>query len=227
MNQDTPTSSASSCDAELIQRAQKGEEQAFEAIFNTYKRKIYYLCLRMMGGNTAEAEELTQEAFMQVFRKIQSFRGESSFSTWLHRVSTNVVLMRLRKKKPIETPFDDAEESEQSERPPKEFGAPDVQLTGLVDRVWIDRAVARLPKGCRQVFLLHDVLGCEHHEIAALLDYSVGNSKSQLHKARMRLRKLLGIAARKNLTGGKTKKLLRFAQSLQNSRASYDRCPAT
>ena len=227
MNQDTPTSSASSCDAELVQRAQKGEEQAFEAIFNTYKRKIYYLCLRMMGGNTAEAEELTQEAFMQVFRKIQSFRGESSFSTWLHRVSTNVVLMRLRKKKPIETPFDDAEESEQSERPPKEFGAPDVQLTGLVDRVWIDRAVARLPKGCRQVFLLHDVLGCEHHEIAALLDYSVGNSKSQLHKARMRLRKLLGIAARKNLTGGKTKKLLRFAQSLQNSRASYDRCPAT
>ncbi len=227
MNQDTPTSSASSCDAEIIQRAQKGEEKAFEAIFNTYKRKIYYLCLRMIGGNTAEAEELTQEAFMQVFRKIQSFRGESSFSTWLHRVSVNVVLMRLRKKKPIETPIDDAEECQQSERPPKEFGAPDVQLTGLVDRVWIERAVAKLPKGCRQVFLLHDVLGCEHNEIAAMLDYSVGNSKSQLHKARMRLRKLLGIAARKNITGGKTKKLIPFAQSLQNSRASYNRCPAT
>ncbi len=227
MNQDNPTSSASSCDAELIQRAQKGEEKAFEAIFNTYKRKIYYLCLRMIGGNTAEAEELTQEAFMQVFRKIQSFRGESSFSTWLHRVSVNVVLMRLRKKQPIETPLDDADESEQSERPPKEFGAADVQLSGLVERIWIERAVARLPKGCRQVFLLHDVLGCEHNEIAAMLDYSVGNSKSQLHKARVRLRKLLGIATRKNITGGKTKKLIRFAQSLQNPRASYDRCPAT
>lgn len=183
--------------SDLIKRAQEGEETAFEAIFHAHKRKIYYLCLRMIG-NSAEAEELTQEAFMQVFRKLQTFRGESSFATWLHRVSINVVLMRLRKKRPNEIPIESSEEAEKSERPPKEFGAPDLKLTGLVDRVWLERAVARLPKGCRQVFLLHDVLGCEHNEIAAMLDYSIGNSKSQLHKARLRLRKLLGMSASKN-----------------------------
>jgi RNA polymerase sigma-70 factor, ECF subfamily len=198
LNQEMQTTSASSGDADLIARAQNGEEKAFEAIFHAHKRKIYYLCLRMIG-NAAEAEELTQEAFMQVFRKIGTFRGESSFATWLHRVAINVVLMRLRKKRPNEIPIESADEAEKSERPPKEFGAPDVQLTGLVDRVWLERAVARLPKGCRQVFLLHDVLGCEHNEIAAMLDRTVGNSKSQLHKARMRLRKLLRTGGRKKV----------------------------
>jgi RNA polymerase sigma-70 factor, ECF subfamily len=226
LNHENQATSASSCDAELIQRAQKGEEQAFEAIFHAHKRKIYYLCLRMIG-NAAEAEELTQEAFMQVFRKLQTFRGESSFATWLHRVSVNVVLMRLRKKLPVETPIDTPEESETSGRPPKEFGAPDATLTGLVERVWLDRAVAKLPKGCRQVFLLHDVLGCEHNEIAAMLDYSVGNSKSQLHKARMRLRKLLGIAASKNSAPKKSSRIARFAQSLRDSNPGCNGCPAT
>jgi RNA polymerase sigma-70 factor, ECF subfamily len=197
LNQENKSTSAPSCDADLIKRAQEGEEKAFETIFHAHKRKIYYLCLRMIG-NSAEAEELTQEAFMQVFRKLQTFRGESSFATWLHRVSINVVLMRLRKKRPNEIPIESSEEAEKSERPPKEFGAPDLKLTGLVDRVWLERAVAELPKGCRQVFLLHDVMGCEHKEIAAMLDYSIGNSKSQLHKARLRLRKLLGMSASKN-----------------------------
>jgi RNA polymerase sigma-70 factor, ECF subfamily len=198
LNHNNQPTSASSCDAELIKRAQRGEEQAFEAIFHAYKRKIYYLCLRMIG-NSAEAEELTQEAFMQVFRKLHTFRGESSFATWLHRVSINVVLMRLRKKRPNEIPIESSEEAGKSERPPKEFGAPDLKLTGLVDRVWLERAVAELPKGCRQVFLLHDVMGREHNEIAAMLDYSIGNSKSQLHKARLRLRKLLGMTAGKSI----------------------------
>ena len=105
------TTSASSGDADLIARAQNGEEKAFEAIFHAHKRKIYYLCLRMID-NAAEAEELTQEAFMQVFRKIRSFRGESSFATWLHRVAINVVLMRLRKKRPNEIPIESSEEAE-------------------------------------------------------------------------------------------------------------------
>src|SRR5271169_2921356 len=128
LNHKNQPTSVSSCDAELIKRAQKGEEQAFEAIFHAYKRKIYYLCLRMIG-NSAEAEELTQEAFMRVFRKLHTFRGESSFATWLHRVSINVVLMRLRKKRPNEIPIESSEDAEKSERPPKEFGAPDLKLT--------------------------------------------------------------------------------------------------
>lgn len=220
MNQVEQASPASSGDAELIARAQRGEEQAFEAIYNAHKRRVYYLCLRMIG-NTAEAEELTQEAFMQVFRKIQTFRGDSSFSTWLHRVSVNVVLMKLRKKTPNEIPIDSEDENQEFAAPPKEFGAPDLTLTGLVDRVTLDRAVAELPPGCRQVFLLHDVMGCEHNEIAAMLDYSVGNSKSQLHKARMRLRKLLRMGARKNGRHGKS---TGFAQPLPNSPAPCNGC---
>jgi RNA polymerase sigma-70 factor, ECF subfamily len=220
LNQVEQTTPASSGDAELIARAQRGEEQAFEAIYNAHKRRVYYLCLRMIG-NTAEAEELTQEAFMQVFRKIQTFRGDSSFSTWLHRVSVNVVLMKLRKKTPNEIPIDSEDENQEFAAPPKEFGAPDLTLTGLVDRVTLDRAVAKLPKGCRQVFLLHDVMGCEHNEIATMLEYSVGNSKSQLHKARMRLRKLLRIGARKNGRNGKS---TGFAQSLPNAPAPCNGC---
>jgi len=220
LNQVEQASPASSGDAELIARAQRGEEQAFEAIYNAHKRRVYYLCLRMIG-NTAEAEELTQKAFMQVFRKIQTFRGDSSFSTWLHRVSVNVVLMKLRKKTPNEIPIDSEDENQEFSAPPKEFGAPDLTLTGLVDRVTLDRAVAELPPGCRQVFLLHDVMGCEHNEIAAMLDYSVGNSKSQLHKARMRLRKLLRMGARKNGRHGKS---TGFAQPLPNSPAPCNGC---
>jgi RNA polymerase sigma-70 factor, ECF subfamily len=193
-NQSMPTSFS---DAELIARAQRGEESAFEALYHAHKRRVYHLCFRMIG-NTAEAEELTQEAFMRVFRKIHMFRGDSAFSTWLHRLSVNVVLMRLRKKRVTEISFESGDDNQESERPPRDFGAPDLSLTGVVDRLILKRAVANLPKGCRKVFVLHDVLGCEHHEIAAKLGYSIGNSKSQLHKARMRLRKLLGTSLRRS-----------------------------
>src|SRR5579862_348081 len=182
---------ASFSDAELIARAQRGEESAFEALYHAHKRRVYHLCFRMIG-NTAEAEELTQEAFLRLFRKIHMFRGDSAFSTWLHRVSVNVVLMRLRKKRVKEISFENGDDSQEFERLPRDFGAPDLSLNGVVDRLTLKHAVAKLPPGCRQVFVLHDVLGCEHHEIAAKLGYSIGNSKSQLHKARMRLRKLLG-----------------------------------
>jgi RNA polymerase sigma-70 factor, ECF subfamily len=225
LNHVAQASPAASVDAELIARAQRGEEQAFEAIYNAHKRKVYYLCLRMIG-NTAEAEELMQEAFMQVFRKIQTFRGDSSFSTWLHRVSVNVVLMKLRKKTPNEVPIDGEDENQEFELPPKEFGAPDLTLAGLVDRVTLDRAVAKLPKGCRQVFLLHDVMGCEHNEIAAMLGYTVGNSKSQLHKARMRLRKLLRMGGRKNGHSGNGASAAEFAQGLANPSGACDGCPS-
>jgi len=154
------------------------------------------LCFRMVG-NTAEAEELTQEAFLRVFRKIHMFRGDSAFSTWLHRLSVNIVLMRLRKKRVKEVNFEDSDDGAKSDRPRRDFGAPDLSLTGVVDRLTLKHAVAELPPGCREVFVLHDVLGCEHHEIAAKLGYSIGNSKSQLHKARMRLRKLLRSSLRR------------------------------
>jgi len=196
VSQENQSMPASFSDAELIARAQRGEESAFEALYHAHKRRVYHLCFRMIG-NTAEAEELTQEAFLRVFRKIHMFRGDSAFSTWLHRLSVNVVLMRLRKKRVTEISFECGDDNQEPERPPRDFGAPDLSLTGVVDRLTLKRAVAKLPKGCRKVFVLHDVLGCEHHEIAAKLGYTIGNSKSQLHKARMRLRKLLGTSLRR------------------------------
>lgn len=196
MNQQNQTASVSIRDAELIARAQTGDESAFEELFHAYKRRIYHLCLRMIG-NAAEAEELTQEAFLQLFRKIHTFRGESAFSTWLHRVAMNITLMRLRKRKMKDIPLENGEESEQTDRPERQFGSADLGLKGLVDRVCLDSAVAKLPQGYKRVFELHDVLGYEHNEIAQILGCSVGNSKSQLHKARLRLRKLLGEGFRK------------------------------
>jgi RNA polymerase sigma-70 factor (ECF subfamily) len=190
LHHDNPLAPASSPNGELITRAQKGEESAFEALFHKHKQHVYSLCLRMIG-NAAEAEELTQEAFLQVFRKIHTFRGDSAFSTWLHRLSVNVVLMRLRKKTVSEIPMEDTAREEEPDEPPRQFGAPDLALMGTVDRLHLERAVAQLAPGYRRIFLLHDVQGYQHHEIAALLSVSTGNSKSQLHKARMRLRELL------------------------------------
>jgi RNA polymerase sigma-70 factor, ECF subfamily len=170
--------------------AQQGNAEAFERLYRLHSRRVYALCLRMVK-NRAEAEELTQEAFLQLFRKIGTFRGESAFPTWLHRLSVNVVLMRLRKKS-LTTSLEEIVKSDvDSGRTPRDFGAPDLQLSGLIDRVNLQRAVDRLPPGYRNVFVLHDVEGYEHHEIAEIMGCSVGNSKSQLHKARMRLREFL------------------------------------
>ena len=176
-------------EAEAIERAKQGDADAFEALYNLHKRRVYSLCLRMTA-NTAEAEDLTQEAFLQLFRKIGTFRGESAFSTWLHRMAVNVVLMRLRKKNLPLVPLDDPLETEE-ETSKKEPGAPDQLLAGSVDRLRIQRAVEALPPGYRTIFVLHDVEGYEHNEIAELVGCSIGNSKSQLHKARMKLRDIL------------------------------------
>ncbi len=183
-------------EAEAIRRAQQGDAEAFERIYRLHNRRVYALCLRMVG-NTAEAEDLTQEAFLQLFRKIATFRGESAFSTWLHRLAVNVVLMRLRKKTLAETSLDEVTEpDEDAGGPRKDIGGPDLRLSGSVDRVNLERAVEQLPPGYRSVFVLHDVQGYEHNEIATIMNCSIGNSKSQLHKARMRLRELLQEFAR-------------------------------
>jgi len=196
LNQENQPTPASSCDTELVARAQRGEEKAFEELFQRHKQRVYSLCLRMTA-NTAEAEELTQEAFLQVFRKIHIFRGDSAFSTWLHRLSVNIVLMRWRKKTICETPIGEIDGGGEFDQQPREYGAPDLALSGSIDRLNLDRAVAQLPPGYKQVFVLHDVQGYQHNEISTLLGVSIGNSKSQLHKARMRLRKLLQGGARR------------------------------
>jgi len=178
-------------EAEAIRLAQQGDAGAFEQIYRLHSRRVYGLCLRMVG-NTAEAEDLAQDAFLQLFRKIGTFRGESAFSTWLHRLAVNVVLMKLRKKTLPETSLEESTDPEdESSGPRREIGAPDLLLSGSIDRVHLERAIEQLPPGYRQVFVLHDVQGFEHNEIASLMECSIGNSKSQLHKARMRLRELL------------------------------------
>jgi len=187
-----PRQSKDVSEAQAIERAKQGDAEAFQVLYDMHKRRVYSLCLRMTA-NTAEAEDLAQEAFLQLFRKIGTFRGESAFSTWLHRLSVNVVLMHLRKKG---LPVVSLEETTQGsggeeDTPKKDFGAEDVALAGSIDRLQLQRAVESLPPGYRTIFVLHDVEGYEHNEIATIVGCSIGNSKSQLHKARMKLRDLL------------------------------------
>jgi RNA polymerase sigma-70 factor, ECF subfamily len=176
-------------EAEAIERAKLGDAEAFQSLYDKHKRRVYSLCLRMTA-NTAEAEDLTQEAFLQLYRKIATFRGESAFSTWLHRLSVNVVLMHLRKKSLPVVSLEETTQGTEEDSPKKDFGAEDVALAGSIDRL---RAVDSLPPGYRMIFVLHDVEGYEHNEIAKIAGCSIGNSKSQLHKARMKLRDLLKI----------------------------------
>jgi RNA polymerase sigma-70 factor, ECF subfamily len=173
-------------EAEAIERAKQGDEAAFEVLYHLHKRRVYSLCLRMLS-NPAQAEDLAQEAFLQLFRKIGTFRGESAFSTWLHRMTVNVVLMQLRKKGLPLVSLEETLETDE-ETPRKEFGSEDVKLTGTIDRLQLQRAIDRLPPGYKTVFVLHDVEGFEHNEIAEMVGCSIGNSKSQLHKARLKLR---------------------------------------
>jgi RNA polymerase sigma-70 factor (ECF subfamily) len=225
LNQENQPKPASSCDAEMVARAQRGEEKAFEALFHIHKQRVYSLCLRMTG-NAGEAEELTQEAFLQVFRKIHTFRGDSAFSTWLHRLSVNIVLMRWRKKTVSETPIENIGGGKEFDEQPREYGAPDLTLTASIDRLNLERAVAQLPPGYKQIFVLHDVEGYQHNEIAAMLGTSIGNSKSQLHKARMRLRKLLRSGMRKDARSRKAPGMAGSAQFLSESHPAYDGSPA-
>jgi len=178
-------------DQEIIRQAQEGDARAFEQLYRRYSKRVYRLCLRMVK-NEAEAEDLTQEAFLKVFRKIHTFQGKSAFSTWLHRVSVNTVLMSLRKKKRVEIPLENDDHYEEEPGVPRQVpGGPDPSLSGLFDRENLKRVFRRMPQGYKRMLVLHDVLGYDHNEIALLVNCSVGNSKSQLHKARVRMRTLL------------------------------------
>jgi RNA polymerase sigma-70 factor (ECF subfamily) len=175
---------------DLVRRAQEGDSNAFGALFEAHRSRIFSVCLRMTS-NAAEAEDLTQDAFLQAFRKIAKFRGDSAFSTWLHRIAVNTVLMHFRKNSlcqiSLDEPFSDSEGSKIR----REYGTRDKGLAGCVDRVALARAMKDLPPGYRTIFLLHEVEGYEHQEIAEMLSCSVGNSKSQLYKAKLRFRELL------------------------------------
>jgi RNA polymerase sigma-70 factor (ECF subfamily) len=194
------TTARAETDLDLVRRAQLGDTDAFASLFYSHKARIYSVCLRMTN-NTAEAEDLMQDAFMQVFRKLETFRGDSALSTWLYRIAVNTVLMHFRKKALKQVSLDEPY-SQDARQVRREYGGKDDRLSGSVDRIALTRAIKELPDGYRTIFLLHEVEGYEHQEIAQLLDCSVGNSKSQLHKAKLRIRELLGHAkAEKTATG--------------------------
>lgn len=173
-------------DFALAQKAAGGNIAAFEILYERYHRRTYSLCFRMTSSPT-EAEDLTQEVFIQLFRKIGSFRGASAFSTWLHRLTVNQVLMHFRRRS-----VKSEKTSEDGEMPEQVVsGTEDPNRMPVVDRIALNNAIGELPNGYRNVFLLHDVEGYEHEEIARLMGISVGTSKSQLHKARLKLRGLL------------------------------------
>jgi RNA polymerase sigma-70 factor (ECF subfamily) len=163
-----------------------GDMGAFEQLYERHNRRVYSLCLRMTQ-NVPEAEDLAQEAFIQLFRKIGSFRGESAFTTWLHRLTVNQVLMHFRKRSvKVERTTEEGDTPVQIVR-----GTEDPNKMPVIDRISLDRALKQLPPGYRTVFVLHDIEGHEHEEIAKMLGVAAGTSKSQLHKARMKLRRLL------------------------------------
>jgi len=176
-------------DMEMLFLVKQGDEDAFAHLFHSNKAKIYALCLRMTM-DASEAEDLTQEAFLQAFRKIGSFRGDSSVSTWLYRVAMNTVLMHFRKKS-VKQVLAEQSSTVSDEAAPVEFRSIDERLNQSVERIALTRALRELPKGYRNIFLMHQVKGYDHREIAKLMGCSIGNSKSQLNRAKARMRELL------------------------------------
>lgn len=183
---------APASELQLVRRAQLGDKEAFACLYETHKRRVYAICLRITRER-AEAEDCAQEAFLQCFQKLPTFRGDSALSTWLYRLTVNVVLMRLRTShgKPVSLDTGGTQEDAAESTMLNACPVDDLQLTGAIDRIAIHRALRKLPPGYRTIFLLHDVEGKAHSEIARELGCSIGNSKSQLHQARVRLRRFL------------------------------------
>jgi RNA polymerase sigma-70 factor (ECF subfamily) len=165
-----------------------GRPAVFDFVYRLHLRRVYALCLRMVR-DPAQAEDLTQETFIQVYRKIHTFRGEAAFSSWLYRLTTNLVLMSLRHRTPVSASLDQINSDPKLEFP--ELAKPDAQLSGLFDRLNLQAAVPLLPRRCKAAFLLYDVQGYTHTEVATILGCSVGASKSYLCRAHKRLRALL------------------------------------
>jgi RNA polymerase sigma-70 factor (ECF subfamily) len=174
----------------LVREALDGDADAFASLFHLHKHRVFAVCLRMTN-NIAEADDLTQEVFIQAFRKLSTFRGESALSTWLYRLAVNSALMHFRKHPHPQVSLDETGEHDGAGLTKREHGRPDDRLTSSLDRIALVRALEALPRGYRTIFELHEIGGYDHREIARLLHCSVGNSKSQLHKAKERIRECL------------------------------------
>src|SRR5436190_4105349 len=183
-------------DLQLAKSAAHGDMTSFEELYRRHHRRVYSICLRMLQ-NAFEAEDLTQDVFIQLYRKIGSFRGDSAFTTWLHRMTVNQVLMHFRKRT---VKFEKT--TEEGETPVQIVsGTENPFKMRVVDKIALENAIDQLPAGYKNVFMLHDVEGFEHEEVARILGCSVGTSKSQLHKARLKLQKLLKKKANPRLLG--------------------------
>lgn len=192
--QSTPLRLDERTDRELVSLAQHGNIEAFGILYEKNRTRIFALCVRMLKNRTL-AEDLMQEAFLTAFAKLGSFRGDSAFSTWLYQIAVNNVLMYLRKgRRDTSILFADLSSQERTQddhREQRELTTKDDRLYAMADRVTLERAIEDLSPGYRLVLILHDIEGYEHNEIAEMLGCSLGNTKSQLHKARMRLRTML------------------------------------
>jgi len=182
----TPTSEKAQ-----IQLAMQGDSESFECLYRKYSRRVFAICKRMINDESI-AEDLVQETFLCAFRRLNTFRGDSLFSTWLHRIAVNAALMHIRR-----TKIDPCAKSVEIQPADEDdfqrdfFTVRDHRLMNTADRIRLERAVGKLPPGYRIMFILHDIEGYEHSEIASLIGCSAGNTKSQLHKARKRLRQIL------------------------------------
>jgi RNA polymerase sigma-70 factor (ECF subfamily) len=175
---------------EAIRGAQRGDASAFEYLYNKHRKYVFNLCLRMLRNNS-DAEDLTQQIFLQLFRKINTFRGDAAFSTWLHRVTVNAVLMHLRQMRANKIVCDVSTQNSEQLEPLLETAGRDNSMLGTIERLNLMRAIRKLPAGCKRLLLLYHVLGYKHGEIAKLVGCSIGCSKSQVHRARKRLKRLL------------------------------------
>jgi RNA polymerase sigma-70 factor (ECF subfamily) len=181
-------------DFDLAQSAAKGDMFSFEELYKRHHRRVYSICLRMLK-NAWEAEDLSQDVFIQLYRKVGSFRGDAALTTWLHRMTVNQVLMHFRKRY-----VQNEKTTEDGEVPLRAVdGTENPNKMSIVDRIALENAIEQLPPGYKNVFVLHDIEGYEHEEVARILGCSIGTSKSQLHKARLKLRKLLAKKANPRL----------------------------
>jgi RNA polymerase sigma-70 factor (ECF subfamily) len=179
-------SSSPAADLELAQRCGRGDPDAFEQLYRAHAGRLYTLIVRMVAS-AETAEDLLQEVFLTAYRKVGNFRGDSSLGTWLYRMAVNHCLDYLRGRQNKMARTTDSIDEEGMVEP----AAVAPLVASAISRLDLERAIERLPDGCRTAFVLHDVEGFEHHEIATMLGISEGTSKSQVHKARMKLRAIL------------------------------------
>ncbi|MGE3273605.1 MAG: RNA polymerase sigma factor [Vicinamibacterales bacterium] len=172
----------------LVERIRRGDGAAFEELYTQHATRLYNLAYRMAGA-AQDADDLLQEIFLLAYRKLGSFRGESSLGTWLYRLGMNHCLDVLRSRQSRMSQQTDSLDAEDA----MPVSAPHTPVLGTVGRIDLERAVAALPPACRAAFLLHDVEGFGHQEVADILGISEGTSKSQVHKARLRIRAYLTL----------------------------------